>query len=97
MKTIPEIKESLSPYKSIVLEKYNVTNLGIFGPYGGSEENEESDIVLVVDYGEIPSLIELIELENYLSENVGFKVSVATKNGLISHGREWMLEEVVNV
>ena len=40
MKTIPEIKETLSPYKSIVREKYNVINLGIFGPYGGSEEHE---------------------------------------------------------
>lgn len=97
MKTIPEIKESLSPYKSIVQDRYKVTNLGIFGPYGGKEQDEESDIMLVVDYGEIPSLIEVIELENYLSETVGFKVSVATKNALISHGREWMLAEVVYV
>jgi hypothetical protein len=71
--------------------------MGIFGSYVRGEQNEESDVDVLVDYTEAPDLIELIDLENYLSDNLGMKVDVVTKNGLKPRLKERILSEVVYV
>ncbi|MBC6452978.1 MAG: nucleotidyltransferase family protein, partial [Hormoscilla sp. SP5CHS1] len=95
MKTLAEIKESLSLYKSIALRKYQVTDLGIFGSYVRGEQNADSDVDVLIDYIEAPDLIELLELEDELSERLGVSVDVVTKNGLKPRLRERILSEVV--
>ncbi len=98
MKTFKEIQEFFRKYKPILLEKYNwLSELGIFGSYVRGEQNEESDVDVLVDYTEAPDLIELIDLENYLSDNLGMKVDVVTKNGLKPRLKERILSEVVYV
>ncbi len=98
MKTFKEIQEFFSRYKPILLEKYKwLSELGIFGSYVRGEQNEESDVDVLVDYTEAPDLIELIDLENYLSDNLGMKVDVVTKNGLKPRLKERILSEVVYV
>jgi predicted nucleotidyltransferase len=98
MKTFKEIQEFFSRYKPILLEKYKwLSELGIFGSYVRGEQNEESDVDVLIDYTEAPDLIELIDLENYLSDNLGMKVDVVTKNGLKPRLKERILSEVVYV
>jgi Predicted nucleotidyltransferases len=98
MKTFKEIQDFFSRYKPILLEKYRwLSELGIFGSYVRGEQNEESDVDVLVDYTEAPDLIELIDLENYLSDNLGMKVDVVTKNGLKPRLKERILSEVVYV
>jgi predicted nucleotidyltransferase len=98
MKTFKEIQDFFSRYKPILLEKYKwLSELGIFGSYVRGEQNEESDVDVLVDYTEAPDLIELIDLENYLSDNLGMKVDVVTKNGLKPRLKERILSEVVYV
>jgi hypothetical protein len=98
MKTFKEVQDFFSRYKPILLEKYKwLSELGIFGSYVRGEQNEESDVDVLVDYTEAPDLIELIDLENYLSDNLGMKVDVVTKNGLKPRLKERILSEVVYV
>jgi hypothetical protein len=98
MKTFKEVQDFFSRYKPILLEKYKwLSELGIFGSYVRGEQNEESDVDLLIDYTEAPDLIELIDLENYLSDNLGMKVDVVTKNGLKPRLKERILSEVVYV
>jgi predicted nucleotidyltransferase len=98
MKTFKEIQDFFSRYKPILLEKYKwLSELGIFGSYVRGEQNEESDVDVLIDYTEAPDLIELIDLENYLSDNLGMKVDVVTKNGLKPRLKERILSEVVYV
>jgi hypothetical protein len=98
MKTFKEVQDFFSGYKPILLEKYKwLSELGIFGSYVRGEQNEESDVDVLVDYTEAPDLIELIDLENYLSDNLGMKVDVVTKNGLKPRLKERILSEVVYV
>jgi hypothetical protein len=98
MKTFKEIQEFFRKYKPTLLEKYKwLSELGIFGSYVRGEQNEESDVDVLVDYTEAPDLIELIDLENYLSDNLGMKVDVVTKNGLKPRLKERILSEVVYV
>jgi hypothetical protein len=98
MKTFKEVQDFFSRYKPILLEKYKwLSELGIFGSYVRGEQNEESDVDVLIDYTEAPDLIELIDLENYLSDNLGMKVDVVTKNGLKPRLKERILSEVVYV
>ncbi|MEQ8997063.1 MAG: nucleotidyltransferase family protein [Coleofasciculus sp. B1-GNL1-01] len=98
MKTFTEVKDIFREYKPILLQKYNwLSELGIFGSYVRGEQNEESDIDVLIDYTEAPDLIELIDFEYYLSDNLGIKVDVVTKNGLKPRLKERILSEVVYV
>ncbi|AAB99218.1 TPA: nucleotidyltransferase family protein [Methanocaldococcus jannaschii] len=82
MKTLSEIKEILRKHKKILKEKYKVKSIAIFGSYAREEQKETSDIDILIDYYEPISLLKLIELENYLSDLLGIKVDLITKNSI---------------
>jgi predicted nucleotidyltransferase len=97
MKTLGEIRAILHQYKPMIQEKYKVSELGIFGSYVRGEQNEKSEVDVLIDYEEAPSLLQLIDLENFLSEHLGLKVEVVTKNGLKLKRRERILAQVIYV
>ena len=96
-KTLAEIKQILIAQKQIIQEKYHVSELGIFGSYVRGEYTEDSDVEILIDYDEAPTLIELIELEDYLSDLLDLKVDVVTKNSLKPPTKERILLEAVTV
>jgi len=95
MRTLEEIKQLLKQSKSVLQENYRVTELGIFGSYVRGEQNEASDVDVLIDYEKAPTLFKLVELRNYLTELTGMKVDVVTKKGLKPRIRERVLSEVV--
>lgn len=95
MKTLEEIKQLLKQSKSVLQENYRVTELGIFGSYVRGEQTEKSDVDVLIDYEKAPTLFKLVELHNYLNEQMGMKVDVVTKKGLKPRIRERVLSEVV--
>ena len=97
MKNLDEIKALLSQDKPIIQKKYHVSELGIFGSYVRGEQKEGSDVDVLIDYSEAPSLLELVDLEFYLSDRLGIKADVVTKKGLKSRYRKRILAEVVYV
>ena len=96
-KTLAEIKQILIAQKQILQEKYHVSELGIFGSYVRGEDTEDSDVDILIDYDEAPTLIELIELEYYLSDILGIKVDVVTKNSLKPPSKNRILLAAVTV
>lgn len=95
MPSLDEIRQSLSTQKSILQKKYKINRLGIFGSYVRGEQKQESDLDVLIDYEEVPSLITLIEIENHLSELLGVKVDLVTRKGIKPQLRSYILEEVV--
>ncbi|MBD2069600.1 nucleotidyltransferase family protein [Leptolyngbya sp. FACHB-671] len=95
MKTLEEIKQWFIQHKSILQERYQVEELGIFGSYVRQEQTETSDVDVLVEFSEIPSLLKFINLENYLSDNLGIKVDLVHKSGLKPRIGERILAEVV--
>ncbi len=95
MLTLDEIKQSLIAQKSKLQSKYKINRLGIFGSYVRKEQKNESDLDILIDYEEAPSLITLIEVENQLSELLGIKVDLVTYKGIKPQLRSYILEEVV--
>ncbi len=95
MRTLEDIKQLLQQSKVVLQENYRVTELGIFGSYVRGEQNEESDVDVLIDYEKAPTVFKLVELRNYLNELTGMKVDVVTKKGLKPRIRERVLSEVI--
>lgn len=97
MKTLADFKQILSQNKRLLREQYRVTRLGIFGSYARGEQTPESDLDILIDYEQAPTLFQLVELRDYLSKQVGLKVDLVTKNGLKPRMQARVLSEVVDV
>lgn len=95
MKDIEEIKDYLAKKKPL-LRKYGITEIGVFGSYLKGSETNRSDIDVLVDI-QRPSrigLLELIELENILSEELQTKVDLVVKSDLKPSIGTRILQEV---
>jgi len=97
MKTLEEIEKILREHKGELREKFKVKEIGIFGSYVRGEAKETSDVDILVEFDETPSLFEFIELETYLSELLGVKVDLVMKRALKPHIKQHILREVVYV
>lgn len=95
MKTLVEIMAWLEDHKLVLQERYRVKELGIFGSYVRDEQTELSDVDILVEFSQTPSLLKFINLENYLSDHLGIKVDLVHKAGLKSRIGERILAEVV--
>lgn len=77
--------------------QYQIKQLGLFGSYVRGEATENSDIDILVEF--YPNinfgLITYCRLENQLSETLGKKVDLVTKDGLKPHIGANILKEVI--
>ncbi|MCI5115650.1 MAG: DNA polymerase beta [Candidatus Electrothrix sp. AW5] len=93
--SLDAVKHRLAEQKSLLKNKYKIIRLGIFGSYIRGEQQSGSDVDVLIDYDKAPSLIELIEIENMLSDLLGLKVDLVTSKGLKPQLRQRILDEVV--
>jgi len=77
--------------------RYHVTSLGLFGSYLHGTQRPDSDLDVLVTFDEAPSLLRLIELENYLSDRLGVKVDLVPREALKPRIGERVLREVLPV
>lgn len=95
-KSLDEIKEIIGKHKEELNEKYGIKEIGIFGSYLRGKTKEESDLDILVEFkpdAEI-SLLEFVELENYLSDLLGVKVDLVEKSALKPRIGKQILSEV---
>jgi predicted nucleotidyltransferase len=74
-----------SEIKKIILshlKEFNPIKVGIFGSYARGDNKKGSDIDILVEFKESPSLLTLIKLENDLSEILSVKVDLVTTGAL---------------
>jgi hypothetical protein len=94
---LEKIKKVLEEYKDELRKKYAVTEIGVFGSCVRGEQKRGSDIDILVDF--IPnakvSLLEFIELENYISDLLGCKVDLVEKSALKPRIGRNILNEVI--
>jgi len=90
IKTIKELKEEIK-------EKYKIKEIGIFGSIVRGEEQETSDIDVLVDFKDDADLLDLVGLALFLEERLNQKVDVVPKRALREEIRESVLREVVPV
>jgi uncharacterized protein len=71
-----------------------VTSVGVFGSMARGEATQQSDVDLLVEYGERKSLLDVIRLERKLSAALGRRVDLLTKDAISPYLRERILGEV---
>jgi hypothetical protein len=64
------------------LKNFNPSKVGIFGSFARGENKKGSDIDILIEFKNPPSLLELIRIENELSELLGCKVDLVTTGSL---------------
>ena len=64
------------------LERYDADRIGIFGSYAREEENECSDLDLLVHFKDNKSLLTLVRIERELTEITGIKVDLLTEQSI---------------
>jgi predicted nucleotidyltransferase len=91
------IKTKLAAYKPILVERYGVKEIGIFGSYVRGNQKRDSDVDILVDFTGSISLLDFVHLENELSDLLGVKVDLVMKTALKPRIGKQILEEVVPV
>lgn len=94
---LASFKETLRREFPSLVARYHVGSLEIFGSYVPQEQNEESDLDLLVTFSEIPGLLKFVELENYLSDLLGVKVDLVMKDALKPNIGKRILDEAIAV
>ena len=87
----------LERQRRVLRDIYKVKEIGIFGSYVRGEQKRGSDLDILVDFNEIPGLLEFIALEEYLSKILKKKVDLVDKQGIRRQLREAILNEVVYI
>ena len=77
--------------------RFHVRYLGLFGSYVQGTPRKNSDLDILVEFTETPSLLEFIELEAYLSDLLGVKVDLVMKGTLKPLIGRRILSEVVGL
>lgn len=81
MKSLNEIKKSLTNHKQKLFSDYPIQSMAIFGSFARKEQNEKSDLDIMVEFnGKIG--IRFIDLADEIEKIIGIKVDLVSKNGI---------------
>ncbi|MFA4829756.1 MAG: nucleotidyltransferase family protein [Thermodesulfovibrionales bacterium] len=99
VKNVEEAKAVLKEHKDEVIQKYRVSEIGIFGSFVRGEQKKRSDIDILVEFNErnIPGLLKLSEMERYLQRLLRKKVDLVIKSGIRPELKKGILKEVVYI
>ena len=99
MKTTSQIKKGLETLKPVLREKFQVEAIGVFGSFSRGEQTKKSDLDILVDFAADAhvGLLKYVELEMFLTEQLGVKADLVTKEGLKPSLKDRVLSEVVYI
>ncbi len=97
MRTLNKIRAKLEALKPTLKEKFEVQTIGVFGSYSRSEQTQKSDIDILVTFSEDAHIgfFKFLELEEFLSKQLGIKVDLVTKDALKPMLKDRILKETV--
>jgi predicted nucleotidyltransferase len=92
-----DIKNKLNELKSVLRRKFRVKKIGIFGSFLKSQQNDKSDLDVLVEFIEPTDFFTFITLEKFLSRRLGVKVDLVMKSALKERIREKVIKETLYV
>lgn len=96
MRTLQEIKNTLSSHKNRLFKEYPIKSMAIFGSYSREEQNDLSDIDILVEFSDKIG-IRFIDLAEDLENMVGFKVDLVSKKGIKNNYLESITSDLIYV
>ena len=98
MKTLEGIRETLKRRCGYIKERFGVKEIGIFGSYVRHEQEESSDIDILVEFKDgYRTFDNYMDLKFYLEELLGIRVDLVSKDALKPRLKPYILKEIVYV
>ena len=95
--TLEEIQHQLQQELPLLQKEYRVATLALFGSYVRREQTDSSDLDILVTFTHTPDLLHVIELENYLSDQLGLQVDLVMRSALKPMLKQTILQEMMPV
>ncbi len=80
-----------------VTKKMQPSMVGIFGSYARGEEKKNSDLDILIDFNSKINLLELIGLEQELSELLGVKVDLVTLKSVSQLLKPYIEKDLIRI
>ena len=87
--TIKQIKERIKP----VMQKFNIKEVYLFGSYSRGEADNNSDVDIYCESGDLKTLYDEVELKKLLEKSLGKKVDIVTIGSQMNDFFKAQLEE----
>jgi predicted nucleotidyltransferase len=89
-----------SEQKEIIISTlmpYHPKKIGVFGSYARGENTKQSDLDLLVEFEAKLSLLDLVGLEQDLSEHLSIKVELITHRALSPYIRPYVEKDYIAI
>jgi predicted nucleotidyltransferase len=97
MKDLETVKVELEKQKPLLAERFKVKEIGVFGSFVRGEQEDASDIDILVEFSEPVGFFAFIDLEDHLTEVLGIKVDLVSKKALRPRIGQNILQELVRI
>lgn len=77
------------------LKNHGASKIAVFGSYVRGEENQGSDIDILVKFSKRKSLLDIVGIEQDLSEKLGIKVDLLTEKSISPYLIDGIKKEMV--
>lgn len=93
MRTNTDIENKLKELKPILRETYFVEKIGYFGSFSRNEQNEKSDLDILVSFKK-PLGWSFFDLRDLLENKLGLKIDLVTENAIKPRFKKNILKDV---
>ena len=90
IKSTPILKKAVS-----ILVNHGAKKVSIFGSYARNEQNPESDLDIIVEFSERKSLLDIVGIEQELSDKLGIKVDLLTEKSISPYIIDRIKKEII--
>lgn len=94
-----EILDFLQTNRQYIVEKYHITKLGLFGSFARDEQNENSDVDVLIEIEDGTKNIHdmKVSLNQYLSKAFNRSVDLAREKYLKPYAKDLILKDTIYV
>lgn len=97
MTRLKDVRKILQAHRKELNRKYGVTEIGIFGSFVKNQQNDSSDVDILVEFNKAIDLLTFVNLKNYLSDLLEVNVDLVMKKALKPKIGQRILQEVVDI
>ena len=92
-----EILALLRAHKPVLMERFGVTALALFGSFARDQASDSSDVDILVTFGSPPDWRRYFGAQFYLEDLLGRPVDMAAEGELRAEIRPYMERDAINV
>lgn len=94
---LQDIRKGIRGLLPELASEFGVKTLGVFGSFASGQQGENSDLDLLVEFEETPTIFEFVRLRRFLTQALGHEVDLVMKSALKHDIGARILDEVVPV